>query len=101
MPMLQSTNSPQVLTMPRRLIGSWADADTRLLLWREEYPRLVGLTITAITDDAKLQTTISEGARLLAMGAPEREREKQAIAAAAIKARDAQIRLENKAKFKP
>ena len=101
-PLLQSTTpQPLTATTPRRLIATWADADTRLQLWREEYPRLVGLTITATAADAELENAFVEGARLAALGAPAREREKQAAAAAAIKEREHQVRLENKAKFKP
>ena len=101
-PLLQST-TPETLTAtnPRRRIASWADAHSRLLLWREEYPRLVGLTITATPADADLQNTLAEGARLAALGAPARAREKQAAAAAVIMERENQIRLENKLKFKP
>ena len=101
-PILQST-TPPVLTanQPRHVIASWADADAGVFLWREEYPRLVGLTIMAALDDASLQKALTEGARLVTLGAPERERERQLAAAAAIKDRDARVRLENKAKFKP
>ena len=75
-------------TTPRHVIASWSDGAAGVLLWREEYPRLVGLTITATLDDEKLQKTISEGARLAAVGAPGRERDRQEAAAAAIKDRD-------------
>jgi hypothetical protein len=85
----------------RRNIATWMDDQNRVLLWREDYPRLVGLTITLMADDIKLQSTMSGGARLAAIGAPDRARAVQEEAAAALKARDARIRLENKAKFKP
>jgi hypothetical protein len=86
---------------PRVTISSWADAETLVLLWREEYPRRVGLTITSIAADRALQQELVRGARLEAEGAPQREVDKRAAAATAIKDRDAAIRRENKAKFKP
>ena len=86
---------------PRRTVSLWADADTTVGLWREEYPARVGLTISETAADRALQQAIADGARLAAAEAPQREREKQAAAKAAVKERDAQIRLENKAKFKP
>jgi len=102
-PMLQSTHRAPLLTptAPRHVIATWADDDARVLLWREDYPRLVGLTITATIDDAKLQQANVEAAQAATLSAPERERATQAAAAAAIKEREARIRLENKAKFKP
>lgn len=102
-PMLRARNTQPVqpATSRRHLIASWADADAQLLLWREDYPRIVGLTITATADDRNLQETLAEGARIAALGAPERERATQAAVAAAIKERDERIRLENKARFKP
>jgi hypothetical protein len=85
----------------RKPISSWADADTLVVLWREEYPTRVGLTITSPATDRALQEAIGQGARLEAESAPQRERDRQAAAASALKARDAHIRLENKANFKP
>jgi hypothetical protein len=85
----------------RRVIARWMDDTAQILLWREDYPRQVGLTVTAMVDDVELQSTMTEGARLAALGATERERAIQVEAAEAIKARDAGIRSENKAKFKP
>ena len=86
---------------PRRTVSMWADGDTTVALWREEYPGRVGLLISAMAADRDLQQAITDGARLAAAEAPQREREKQAAATAALKDRDAQIRLENKSKFKP
>ena len=85
----------------RQTISSWADAETLLLLWREEYPRRVGLTIAATNADRALQEAIVEGARLEVEGAPRRAIDKQVAAAAATEQRDAKIRKDNKAKFKP
>ena len=86
---------------PRRTVSMWADDDTTVTLWREEYPARVGLLISAVAAVRDLQQAIADGARLAAAEAPQRDREKQAAAAAALKDRDAQIRLENKSKFKP
>jgi hypothetical protein len=86
---------------PRATVSVWADADTTVALWREEYPGRVGLLITATGADRDLQQAIADGARLAAAEAPQRERDKQAAAKAALKDRDAQIRLDNKANFKP
>jgi hypothetical protein len=100
---LRSTpTQPAVLpTAPRQTIGRWEDAETLLLLWREEYPSRVGLTITAVTADEALQAAITSGLRLDVAEGPQRELDQRAAAAAAIKARDEKIRLDNKAKFKP
>jgi hypothetical protein len=86
---------------PRRTVSLWADAETTVALWREDYPGRVGLVISATAADQDLEQAIAAGARLAAAEAPQREREKQAAVTAALKDRDAQIRLENKAKFKP
>ena len=85
----------------RKMISVWADAEATVTLWREDYPRRIGLTITSVTADRALQTAIADGVRLTGEEAPQREREKRAAAAAALKERDAQIRRDNKAKFKP
>ena len=86
---------------PRKTLSSWADAETLVLLWREEYPRRVGLTITSVVADRALQEAIRAGAGIEAEAAPQRALDKQAASATAIKDRDAQIRRENKARFKP
>jgi hypothetical protein len=68
--------------------------------WREDYPRRIGLTIASVAADRDLHAAIADGARL-AEEAPQREHEKGAAVAAVLKERNAQIRLENKAKFRP
>lgn len=100
---LESTplSGPLGRAFPRRAIAGWADLDTLVVLWREEYPGRIGLTITSTAADVALQETIVEGKRLETEDAPKRELARQAAAAAAIKSRDAQIRLDNKAKFRP
>jgi hypothetical protein len=85
----------------RRTIGSWGDADALVVLWGDEYPRRSGLTITSPAGAAALDEAAIIGARLVADDAPRRERLRLAVAAAAVIDREAQIRLENKAKFKP
>jgi hypothetical protein len=104
-PLLRS-KAPEISTAPgaqspRRALSVWAEADTTLTLWREDYPRRIGLTITSVAAERELQKAIAAGARLATEEGPERERQKAAAASVAIKDRDAQIRLENKAKFKP
>ena len=106
LPELQATDRRPLRTPPpaRHVIGHWSDEHARVLLWREEYPRLVGLTITGVSGsvgEAALQSAIVAGARLAVEAAPGQERDRRAAAAAAIMERDARIRSENKAKFKP
>jgi hypothetical protein len=88
-------------TLTRQTISSWADADSEVVLWRMNYPARVGLTITATATDRAIQEAIADAAALEAKNAPQRERDRQAAADGAAKDRDARIRLENKAKFKP
>ena len=104
-PLLPST-SGKIAPSPiapslRHAISVWADADTSVALWREGYPTRTGVTITSPATDQDLQRAIADGARLASEEAPQRERAQQAAATAALKDRDAQIRSENKAKFKP
>ena len=88
-------------TLSRVTIGSWANDDTSIALWREEYPGRLGLTITSTSADRALQEASTDGALLEAKNAPQRDRDQKEAAAATAKDRDARIRLENKAKFKP
>jgi hypothetical protein len=85
----------------RRTLSSWQDAETTVTLWQDEYPRRVGLTIASVSGDHDLRLSLIEAARLAAETAPARERATQAAAATAIKEREAEIRRENKAKFRP
>ena len=95
--------SPDVrgVTAARRTISAWADDSTTVLLWREEYPQRVGLTIASTAADGALQEAIVNGKALTATNAPQRARDKQAADAAAAKERAAQTRSQNKARFKP
>ena len=95
---LQTTSTPSA---ERRTIGRWEDAETLLLLWREQYPNRVGLTITSLAGDQALQQAIAEGARVDAAEAPARDLPRRIDEAAAIQARAEKIRQDNKAKFKP
>lgn len=88
-------------TRGRETISTWTDDATTVLLWREEYPRRVGLTIVSTVADRGLQEAIAVGAALTAKNAPQRARDAQAAVASAAKDRDAKTRLENKARFKP
>ena len=56
--------------LPQRTLGVWMDTDTQLVLWREEYPRRVGLTVAALAAEPALQAAIAEGARRIAEGDP-------------------------------
>jgi len=95
---LQTTSTPSA---ERQTIGRWEDAETLLLLWREQYPNRVGLTITSLAGDQALQQAIAEGARVDAAEAPARDLPRRIDEAAAIQARAEKIRQDNKAKFKP
>lgn len=85
----------------RQTIGRWEDAETLLLLWRDQYPNRVGLTITSIARDAALQDGIAAGVRLDADEAPARDLARRTAKAAVTLAKDEKVRRENKAKFKP
>jgi hypothetical protein len=85
----------------RQPIGRWEDAETLLILWREQFPNRVGLTITSIAADGALQRTIADGVRNDLAEAPAREVARRAAEVAALKERDEKIRLDNKTKFKP
>jgi hypothetical protein len=85
----------------RMTIGRWEDATTLLILWREQFPNRIGLTITSLASDAALQQAMADGARLVAAGAPARELARRTAEAEAIRLRDEKIRLENKKTFKP
>jgi hypothetical protein len=95
------TQPPDGPVAARRTIGRWEDADAVLVVWREQFPNRVGLTITSIAGDAALVEAVAEGLRRETADAPARESSRRAAEAAAIQARDEKIRLENRAKFKP
>lgn len=82
-------------------IGRWGDSETLVVLWREAYPDRVRLTITAIDADRAMQEAIVDGARLDTSEAPARDLARRAAEAAAVRARDENIRRDNKAAFKP
>ena len=85
----------------RGIIGNWGDEDTRVVLWTEEYPRRSGLTISAHAGVARMAEAAAVGAGLDAAQEPLRRRALEAAAAAAIVDREALIRAQNKAQFKP
>ncbi len=85
----------------RGTIGSWGDEDTRVVLWTEQYPRRSGLTITAQAAATRMDEAAAIGVGLDVAQAPQRRRVLEAAAAAAIVDREALIRAQNKARFKP
>ena len=105
LPLLRSTGTEATplpgAESPRKIISVWADAEATVRLWREDYPRRIGLTITSVTADGDLEAAMADGVRLTRDEAPQREREQRAAAASAVQDRAAQVRRDNKAKFKP
>jgi hypothetical protein len=89
------------LVADRQVIGRWEDAETLLVLWREQFPNRVGLVITSIESDAAFQHAITEGVRLHAAEGPARDLARRTAEAAAIQIRDEKIRKDNKTAFKP
>jgi hypothetical protein len=85
----------------RGIIGNWGDEDTQVVLWTEQYPRRSGLTITAPAAAARMDEAAAIGVGLDAAQAPQRKRALDAATAAAIVDREALIRAQNKAGFKP
>ena len=85
----------------RKAIGRWEDRDTLVILWSERYPERTGLVISALPGDALMQVAMAAGRRAEADEAPAREAALRVSNAAALKARNEKIRLENKAAFKP
>jgi hypothetical protein len=102
-PLLVSTPTQAAVTPPgaQVSIGQWEDGDTRVILWREQFPNRVGLVITSKGSQAALEQAIADGMRLETAAAPARELARRTAEAETIRARDEKIRLENKAKFKP
>ena len=82
-------------------IGSWSDADTLVVLWRQSYPDRVRLTLTSVVDDLAMQAAIADGMRLETSEAPGRDLARRNAEAAAVLARAEAARRDNKATFKP
>jgi hypothetical protein len=99
--LIPTSAQPRAAGSERVTIGRWEDATTLMILWREQFPNRIGLTITSIGSDAALQQAIADAARLAADGAPARELARRTAEAEAIRLRDEKIRLENKKTFKP
>jgi hypothetical protein len=99
--LIASPARPPVNAADRLTIGRWQDADAFLLLWREQYPSRVGLTLTSIAAEAALREAIKGGLTLDAAEAPARDVARRTAEAAAIEARDEKVRRDNKAGFKP
>ena len=99
--LLPSREGPARPVTHRGIIGMWGDEDTRVALWTEEYPRRSGLTISAHEAATRMDEAAAIGAGLHAAREPMRRRAAAAAAAAAIVDREALIRAQNKARFKP
>ncbi len=101
--MLRSTPIGATIALPadQHTVGRWSDGETLVLLWREKYPDRVRLTITAIDADLAMQQAIVDGMRLETSEAPERDLARRAAEATALRARDENVRRDNKAAFKP
>ena len=101
--LLLSTPIGTTIPIPadRQTIGRWGDGEALVLLWREAYPDRVRLTITAIDADLAMQEAVVEGMRLETSEAPERDLARRAAEATALRARDENVRRDNKAAFKP
>ena len=83
------------------MIGRWEDATTFMLLWRENYPGRLGLTISSIASDVALQEAIAEGLRLHTTQGTAMDGARRTADAAARQVRDEKTRRDNKATFKP
>ena len=101
--MLRSTPIGATIALPadQHTVGRWSDSETLVQLWREKYPDRVRLTITAIDADLAMQQAIVDGMRLETSEAPERDLARRAAEATALRARDENVRRDNKAAFKP
>lgn len=86
---------------PGKSIARWEDAETLVILWREQFPNRIGLIIASTDRVAAIERAAVDAARLETEAGPARELARRAAEAAAIRERDEKIRLENKTKFKP
>ena len=99
--LLLPTPQPPLASTDPEVFGSWKDDATLVVLWRERYPRRVGLTITSIAADLAMQEAIESGVRLDATEAPARDLARRTAEATALRTRDEKVRRDNKAAFKP
>lgn len=95
------TTPAEVRSPEREPIARWSDADTLVVLWRQDYPERVKLTLTGLADDRALQAALAEGSRLDATEAPARDLARQNAEAAAVLTKAETVRRDNKATFKP
>ena len=100
LPRLASRPTGLVRAEARRAISSWGDDEALVQLWSEAHPRRVGLTITS-SGDIALQMALANGRIAEREAAPQRELDRQAASAAALKEREQKTRLANIANFKP
>ena len=82
-------------------IGRWGDADTLVVLWRQDYPERVRLTLTSVVDDRAMQAAIADAVRLQTSEAPARDLARRNAEAAAVLTKAENVRRDNKATFKP
>jgi hypothetical protein len=99
-PMLPATPSHTAAVVPAA-IGQWSDGETLATLRRDGYPHQLRFTLTALVATAALQAALADGAALAANDAPAKELARRAVVAAELQARDARLRRDNKAAFKP
>ena len=82
-------------------IGRWGDAETLVVLWREDYPRRIHVSISSVAEDRTMQEAVASGKRLDAIEGPARDIVRRATEDFAARQRTAKIRSDNNATFKP
>jgi hypothetical protein len=98
---LPSRSTSAAPVIERRIVGTWGDEEAQVVLWSDEYPRRSGLTISAHAAAARMDEAAAIAAGIHAAAEPQRRRALETAAAAAVVDREALIRAQNKARFKP
>jgi hypothetical protein len=99
-PMLPATPSHSAAAV-QAAIAQWSDGTTMATLRRDGYPRQLRFIIMTLPATAALDAALADGAKLTANQAPAKELARRAAVAADLKERDARLRRDNKAAFKP
>jgi hypothetical protein len=99
--MLVPTPTTAVVAGEPLTIGRWGDANTVVVLWREDYPRRIHVSISSVAEDRTMQEAIASGKRLDAIEAPAREIVRRATDDFTLRQRTEKTRGDNKATFKP
>jgi hypothetical protein len=99
-PMLPATPSHSAAAV-QAAIAQWSDGTTMATLRRDGYPRQLRFIIMTLPATAALDAALADGAKLTANQAPAKELARRAAVAAELKERDARLRRDNKAAFKP